>query len=77
MDIKQRAARARELLNNPAFIDMMTILREEQVKKFLSSAPNDADAREQAHSIVNALQTIEDYLKSHITDEKMFDKKRN
>lgn len=77
MDIKQRAARARELLNNPAFIQMMTMLREEQVKKFLASAPNDLDAREQAHSIVTALQAIEDYLNSHITDEKMFDKKRN
>lgn len=77
MDVKQKAGRARELLNNPAFVQIMEDIKNEQIKRFLNSIPTDSELREQAHSVVNAIRIIESYLQSAITDEKVFDKKHN
>ena len=75
MDVKQKAGRARELLNNPAFVQVMDDIKNQQINRFLNSVSTDADARESAHSIINAIKVIENYLQSSINDEKVFDKK--
>lgn len=77
MDVKQKAARARELLHNESFVKIMDDIKKEQVNRFLNSIPTDTELREQAHSVVNAIRVIESYLQSAITDEKVFDKKHN
>jgi Mn-containing catalase len=77
MDVKQKAARARELLHNESFVKVMDDIKKEQVNRFLNSIPTDTELREQAHSVVNAIRVIESYLQSAITDEKVFDKKHN
>jgi hypothetical protein len=75
MDVKQKAGRARELLNNPAFVQVMDDIKNQQINRFLNSVSTDADTRENAHSIINAIKVIENYLQSSINDEKVFDKK--
>jgi hypothetical protein len=75
VDVKRRAARARELLNNESFMTVMQDIKNEQINRFLISATAEVDVREQAHSIVNAIRIIEAHLQSAITDEKVFDKK--
>ena len=77
MDIKQKAANARTLLANDTFKDVLNNIKNDQIKIFLNSGVQETAVREEAHSIVNAINKIEHYLQSCINDEKMLDKKQN
>jgi len=74
MDITLRASRAKALLNDPTYQDLVAGLKDEQTKVFLNSAST-ATEREEAHKMVCALIKIEARLNSYITDEKFLNKK--
>lgn len=74
-DVKKKAAKARQLLADDTFTEVMAEVREDCVAVFLDAASS-SEAREEAHAKVRALQMIEDHLHSAVADEKMFDRKR-
>lgn len=73
-DIVVRASRAKALLNDPTYQDLVAGLKDEQTKVFLNAASTTAE-REEAHKMVCALMKIEARLHSYITDEKILNKK--
>lgn len=54
-----KADEARRLRNDTAFLQFIGAVRDKQIQHFLSSGPSDVEAREDAHSIVRALNLIE------------------
>ena len=74
MDITLRASRAKALLNDPTYQDLVAGLKDEQTKVFLNTAST-TEEREEAHKMVCALMKIESRLHSYITDEKILNKK--
>jgi len=70
-----RRSDAEYLINNDTFTTVFDIIRQEQVKKFLSSAKGDTEVREEAHAMTRALNEFEHILKRAITKEVMQDKR--
>lgn len=58
MDIKQKAANARTLLANETFKEVLDNIKNDQIKVFLNSSVSDTAVREEAHSIVNAINKM-------------------
>ena len=75
MDMEQKAKRSKSLLENEWFIKTMQDLREQQMSIFANSAPTEVEKREEAHSIICALNAIERELQSHIDTLTLFTKK--
>ena len=67
---------AEHLLKDTTFIDVFAIIRAEQVKKFLKSGKSDAEAREDAYAMTQALNQFENILKSAITNEAIKKRKK-
>jgi len=70
LDVK--ASQAKELLHSEAFRDAMKKVKDAQIEAFLSSAQDDVETRNKAHSIILALSAIEVNV---ITDKEMLDKR--
>ncbi len=66
VDIEQKAKRSSFLLTNEFFIETFEDLREEQKTVFANSAASDIEAREEAHSIVRALNLIKAKLQTNV-----------
>lgn len=66
MDIEQRAKRSKSLLENEWFIKTMSDLREQQKSIFANSAASEVEKREDAHSMIRALNAIERELQVNI-----------
>lgn len=75
MEYKKRAARAKALLRDENFLSALEDLRERQKIVFVSSAAHEVEKREEAHSIVRALNQIEYLLQGDIDAETLVDKK--
>jgi hypothetical protein len=74
--IRLEAEEARRLKNDTAFQKFVKNVREDQMKIFAESSASDVDAREEAHSIVRALNEIEITLDAAISAEVILDKQR-
>lgn len=66
MDIETKAKRSKSLLENEWFIETMQNLREQQKNVFANSAASDVERREEAHSMIRALNAIERELQSNV-----------
>lgn len=76
-DIKREASKAKRLLNDETFMEIMERLRNRQVETFLTTSKSEIEARETAHDIVAAITLIEDELHAAIAEETLFDKKHS
>lgn len=74
--IRIEAEEARRLKNDTAFQKFLNNVRENQMKIFAESSASDVDVREEAHSIVRALNEIEITLDAAISAELILDKQR-
>jgi len=75
-EVKERAARFRNLLRDATFKEVTEDFRGKQVAVFLDSSAKIEDI-EKAHSIVKALDELERYMQSALDDEAMYDKKHS
>lgn len=75
-EVKERAARFRNLLRDATFKEVTEDFRGKQVAVFLDSSAKIEDI-ERAHSIVKALDELERYMQSALDDEAMYDKKHS
>ena len=55
-------ARAREVLNNPAFVHAVQSIEDRLGRSWQDSEPNDADLREDAYRALRALRALTDEL---------------
>jgi hypothetical protein len=76
IDIEQRASKARALLADENFKTLIEELKQRQTEIFFNSAPSDTEKREEAYSMMSALNKIEAHLQSAITDEKILKKRK-
>ena len=67
---------AKRLLNDETFCAIIEKVRNQQVSTFVNSAKSDTDLREEAHSILRAIDKIEQALQSVITDEAIKEKRK-
>jgi hypothetical protein len=72
MDVTQRAARARAILDDPLFTEAFDVLICTQIDVFKSEACDDAQLIE-AQRMVRALNAVRDQLTSVITDGQLFE----
>lgn len=75
-EIKEKASRVRQLLRDETYQEVMQEVRTKQVGVFLSSSAT-IDSINQAHQIVIALDKIEEYMRSVLDDEAVYDKKHS
>lgn len=73
--MKISKSEAEYLIKNETFIKIFDIIKEEQVKVFLSSS-TDMDDREEAHRMVRVLNKFERILKNAIVDEDRKEKRK-
>ena len=74
MDTKQRAARAKALLDDPLLKEVFDVLENEQISLFTNQVCNSEQLME-AHRDVRALRRIKDRLTSFIEDEKLLERR--
>jgi hypothetical protein len=74
MNIVEKSARIRTLMNDDTFKEVMAEIRSQQIAVFLD-ANSITDKRNGAHDIVCALRKIDDYFDSVIADEAMHNRK--
>lgn len=72
-EIKEKAARYRNLYNDPVFKEVMQSIIDYQVSVFLETSAK-IEHVEEARSIVKAVQAIERHIKRAFSDEAMYDK---
>ena len=75
MDIEQKAKRSKSLLENEWFIETIKNLREEQKTVFADRRADEVEKREDAHSILRALNAIEVSLKADVDAMALLEKK--
>lgn len=73
-DLAQRAAKARAILDDPLYREIMASLRQKQIDVFLSGAG--PDEVKEAQAIVAALKLVDNAFRSTLTDERMFDRRK-
>ena len=66
LDIEQKAKRSKSLLENEWFMKTMQNLREQQMNVFANSAATEVEKRENAHSMILALNAIQRELQADI-----------
>ena len=66
MDIEQRAKRSRSLLENEWFVETIKDLRDTQIRTFADSSAQEVEKREDAHSMLRALMSIERHLQADV-----------
>jgi len=72
-EIKDKAARYRDLMRNDTFKELLSETREKLVGVFLTPSAT-IETIEEAHTIVRALDQIESTLNSALADEAVYDK---
>lgn len=77
MDIEQKAKRSKSLLENEYFVATMKNLRNDQMVVFANSAADEIERREEAHSILRALNLIERSLQADVDALKLLTKERH
>lgn len=75
MSIKDKAARIRSLSNDDTYKEVIQEIRNAQIDVFLNSRSQN-EAINDAHDIIKALDKIEDYFNTVLSDEAIFDKKQ-
>ena len=75
-EIRIQADEAKRLKNDTAFVRFVDDVRKDQMMIFAHSDASDVDAREEAHSIIRALNKIEMVLDAAIAAEAMLDRKQ-
>ncbi len=75
-DIEVKAAKSRALLADDNFKTMLMDLRQRQAEIFFTTAPSETVMREEAYSMMSALNKIEGYLQSAINDEKILNRRK-
>ena len=75
-EIRINANEAKRLKNDTAFKNFMQQVRDDQLRLFADSSASDVDAREEAHSIVRALNQIEVILDAKVNAETILDHKQ-
>lgn len=74
MDIQQRAARARALLEDPLLKEAFDVLENAQIGLFTTQVC-DAEQLMEAHRMVRALRLVKDQLTSFVTDGKLLERR--
>ncbi len=74
MDVQQRAARAKALLEDPLLKEAFDVLENAQISKFTDSVC-DAEQLMEAHRMVRALRLFREQLTSFVTDGKLLDQR--
>lgn len=72
-EIKDKAARYRDLMRSDTFKELMSETRENLVDVFLTPSAT-IETIEEAHTIVRALDQIESTLNAALADEAVYDK---
>jgi uncharacterized protein (DUF849 family) len=75
LSIKDKAARIRSLSNDDTYKEVIQEIRNAQIDVFLNSRSQN-EAINDAHDIIKALDKIEDYFNTVLSDEAIFDKKQ-
>jgi hypothetical protein len=75
-EIKEKAARYRGLMADETFQELLSETKEKLVDVFLTPSAK-IETIEEAHTIVKALDAIENTLNSVLDAEAVFDKKHN
>jgi uncharacterized protein (DUF849 family) len=75
LNIKEWAGKVRHLQNDPVFSEVLKKIREQQVEVFLNAGSQDSDLMS-AHDIIRALDKIEGYFNSVLSEEAIFDKRQ-
>lgn len=74
MDIHQRAARAKALLEDPLLKEAFDVLENAQISMFATQVC-DAEQLMEAHRMVRSLRMLKDQLTSFIVDGKLLDRR--
>ena len=74
MDVQQRAARAKALLEDPLFKGAFDVLENAQVSLFTDQVCS-AEQLMEAHRMVRALRLLREQLTSFITDGKLLEQR--
>lgn len=74
MDIAQRAARAKALLDDPLLKEAFDVVENAQISLFTDMVC-DAEQLMEAHRMVRALRLLRDQLTSFVTDGKLLEKR--
>jgi len=62
--------KAKALMNDPTFTEVVDQLKQQQVNTFINSPKCSTIERENAYDVIKALEAIENALKSAINNEK-------
>ena len=74
MDIQQRAARAKALLEDPLLKEAFDVLENAQISMFATQVC-DAEQLMEAHRMVRSLRLLKDQLTSFIVDGKLLERR--
>lgn len=75
MNIKDKAARAKNLWQDETFQEILQEIKNRQTSVFLNSR-SPIETIKDAHDIIKALNLIEDQFNTVFTDEAIYDKKQ-
>jgi len=75
MNLKEKSARIKTLMEDDTFKDIFSEVMEKQVLVFMN-AHSTTEERDDAHDIVRALDSITNYMQSVIDDHKISERKR-
>ena len=72
--VKEQASKIKRLIDDPVFKEVIEAVKMLQVNIFMNPDSTTED-RDKAHDVIRALGTIDDYINTVLTDEKIFDNK--
>ena len=72
--VKEKASRLQRIKDDSTFKEVIDAVKMLQVSIFTDPDSTTED-RDNAHDIIRALSTIDDYINTALADEKIFDKK--
>ena len=75
MNLGEKSARIKTLMNDDTFKDIISEVMERQVLVFMN-AHSTTEERDDAHDIVRAIESITSYMESVIDDHKISERKR-
>lgn len=75
MNLGEKSARIKTLMNDDTFKDVISDVMERQVLVFMN-AHSTTEERDDAHDIVRAIDSITSYMESVIDDHKISERKR-